>query len=44
MVKKLDCYKFEERGKELKVPHHTSATAVYDGNLPHIKAACLNLP
>ena len=44
MVKKLDCCEFRERGKELKVPHYTSAAVVYDGNLPYIKAACLNLP
>ena len=44
MVKKLDYWEFEERGKELKVPHHTSAAAARDGNLPHVKATCLNLP
>ena len=34
MGKKLNCWEFGERGKELKVPHHTSAAAVRDGNLP----------
>jgi len=29
---------FEERGKELKVPHHASAAAARDGNLPHVTA------
>ena len=40
--------KYKERGKELKVPHHTSAAAACDGNLPYydgnmsyIKATCL---
>ena len=31
----------EERGEELKVPYYASAAAVYDGNLPYIKAICL---
>ena len=31
----------EERGKELKVPHHASAAAARDGNLPHVKVTCL---
>jgi hypothetical protein len=25
----------EERGKELKVPHHARATLIRDGNLPY---------
>ena len=44
MVKKLNCLKSRERGKELKVPHHTNTAAARDGNLPYIKATCLNLP
>ena len=38
IVKKLNFYKFGERGKELKVPHHANAAAVRDGNLPYIMA------
>ena len=34
MGEKLDCCEFGERGKELKVPHHASAAAVRDSNLP----------
>ena len=41
MVEKLDCLESGERGEELKVPHHANAAAVRDGNLPHVKAACL---
>ena len=41
MVEKLDSWESGERGEELRVPHHTSAAAVRDGNLPYIKAACL---
>ena len=41
MVKKLNCYKYRERGKQLKVPHYTNITVVYDGNLPYIKVTCL---
>jgi hypothetical protein len=44
MVKKLNCCEFGERGEEFKVPHHANAAAVCDGNLPYIKATCLNLP
>jgi hypothetical protein len=33
--------RIEERGKEFKVPHHASAAAVCDGNLPYVKATCL---
>ena len=43
MVKKLNCYKYGERGKELKVPYYASAAAARDGNLPYIKATCLTL-
>ena len=35
--------KIEERGEELKVPHHASAAAARDSNLPHVKATCLTL-
>jgi len=31
----------EERGKELKVPYHTRAMSVRNGNMPSITAACL---
>ena len=41
MGEKLDCWESGERGKELKVPYHTSAAAARDGNLPYVKAACL---
>ena len=41
MGKKLNSFKIEERGKELKVPYHASAAAVHDGNLPRVKATCL---
>jgi hypothetical protein len=41
MVKKLYLLKIEERGEELKVPHHASAAAARDGNLPYIIANCL---
>ena len=41
MVEKLDCWEYGERGEELKVPHHASAAAARDGNLPQIMAACL---
>ena len=41
MGEKLDYLKSRERGEELKVPHHTSAAAVRDGNLPYIIAICL---
>ena len=44
MVKKLYLLKIEEKGKELKVPHYTNTIAACDGNLPYIKAICLNLP
>ena len=33
----------EERGKEFKVPYYANTAAVYDGNLPHVKAICLML-
>ena len=41
MVKKLDLLRIEERGEELKVPHHASTAAARDGNLPYVKATCL---
>ena len=41
MVGKLDLLRSKERGEELKVPHHASAAAVRDGNLPQIIAICL---
>ena len=41
MVKKLNYLRIEEKGKEIKVPHHASAAAVHDGNLPYIIAICL---
>ena len=34
MVKKLNCLRIKERGKEFKVPYYASAAAVCDGNLP----------
>ena len=34
--KKINYYKSRERGKELKVPHHASATAVYNSNLSQL--------
>ena len=43
MVDKIDCWEYKERGEELKVPHHASVAAAYDGNLPYIKATCLML-
>ena len=41
MVEKLNCSKYGERGKELKIPHYASTAAVRDGNLPYIKATYL---
>ena len=41
MVDKINCLRIEERGEELKVPHHASAAAARDGNLPQIMANCL---
>jgi hypothetical protein len=41
MVEKINCYKYREGGKELKVPHHTNTAAARDGNMPYIKATCL---
>ena len=43
MGKRLNSFKFGERGKELKVSYYTSAAVAYDGNLLYIKATCLNL-
>jgi len=31
----------EERGKELKVPHHARATSTRNGNMPRVTATCL---
>ena len=44
MGKKLDCWKYGERGKELKVPHHASAAAARDGNLPQLAPNNGHLP
>ena len=41
MVKKLNYYKYREKGKELKVPHYASTALACDGNLLYIKATCL---
>ena len=41
MVEKLNCLKYGEKGKELKVPYYASAAVARDGNLPHVKATCL---
>ena len=41
MVKKLNCWEYGEKGKELKVPYYASAAAACDGNLPYVKATCL---
>ena len=44
----INCCEYKGRGKELKVPHHASAAAARDGNLPYcdgnmpyVKATCL---
>ena len=41
-------FNYTKKGEEFKVPHHASAAAVRDGNLPHydgnmppVKATCL---
>ena len=34
MVKKLNYYKYGERGEKLKVPHYANAAPVRDSNLP----------
>ena len=39
LVDQLDCWN-TEKGEELKVPHHASAAATRDGNLPHIMTTC----
>jgi len=31
----------EERGEELKVPHHARAMSAHNGNMPGVTAACL---
>ena len=41
MVNKAWLLRSKERGKELKVPHHASAAAARDGNLPYVKAIYL---
>ena len=41
IVEKLDCLEYGERGKELKIPHHTNAAAVRGGNLPYVGTTCL---
>ena len=41
MGEKLDLLRIGEKGEEFKVPHHASAAAARDSNLPHIKATCL---
>ena len=41
MGKKLNYLKYRERGKKLKVPHHTNIVAARDGNMPYVKATCL---
>ena len=43
IVEKLNCWEYKERGKEFKVLYYASAAAVYDGNLPYVKATCLML-
>ena len=37
----INCCEYEGRGEELKVPHHASAAAARDGNLPYTIATCL---
>ena len=44
MVKKIDYWEFRERGEEFKIPYYASTAVVHDGNLPYMKATCLNLP
>ena len=44
MVKKLNLIIFRERGKELKVPHHTNTTTVCNGNLPQLALNNSHLP
>jgi hypothetical protein len=43
MVEKINYYEYGEGGKELKVPHYTSTVAVYDSNMPYMKATYLIL-
>ena len=38
--KALLLLRIEERGEELKVPHHASTAMARDGNLPYIIAVC----
>ena len=44
MVKKLNCWKSRERGKELKIPYYASAAAARDGNLPQLALNNGHLP
>ena len=41
MGKRLNYLEYKERGKDFKIPHHASAVAVRDGNMPYVKATCL---
>jgi hypothetical protein len=41
MGERLNCLKYEEGGKEFKVPHRASAAAACDGNMPYMTANCL---
>jgi hypothetical protein len=38
IVNKLNCLKYKERGKELKVLYYASAAATYNSNLPYMMA------
>jgi hypothetical protein len=38
MVKKINCLKYKEGGKEFKVPYRASTAAVYNSNIPYITA------
>ena len=44
MVEKLNYWESGERGKELKVPHHASAAAARDSNLPQLAPNNGHLP
>ena len=41
LVKKLVVINNTKKGKELKVPHHASAAATHNGNLPYVEATYL---
>jgi hypothetical protein len=41
MGERLNFYKHEEGGKELKVPYRANAVAAYNGNMPYMTANCL---